>query len=58
LPVLAAAQIARDLRQTAYLAVGISLSAMVTGILLSFFLDIPPSATVTLLLVGTFGILK
>lgn len=58
LPVLSASQIAKNLRQTTYFSIAISLFSVLTGIILSFLLNIPASSAITLLLVAILGVLK
>ena len=58
LPVLSASQVAKNLRQTTYFSIAISLFSILAGIILSFLLNVPPSAMITLLLVAILGVLK
>ena len=56
-PVAAAQQLTRSFRATALLAMGLGLLASVSGLVTSFYVEVPPGPTIVLLALLSFAIL-
>lgn len=55
-PVAAAGQLTRSFAGTALVGVGVGVAASVTGLVLSFYADLPPGPSIVLLALGAFVI--
>jgi len=56
-PVAAAQQVTRSFRTTAILAIVLGLLASLTGLVGSFYVEVPPGPTIVLVALFLFGIL-
>jgi zinc transport system permease protein len=56
-PVAAAQQVSRSFRGTLGLAVIIGLTAAVSGLMVSYYVDVPPGPTIVLLTLAVFAVL-
>lgn len=55
LPVSAASRIAWSMRSTLVLAMGIGLGSVLTGLTISYYVDLPPGGTIVLVAAAMFG---
>jgi zinc transport system permease protein len=56
-PVAAAQQVTRSFRTTMVLAMAVGLVASVAGLVLSYYVDVPPGPSIVLVALGTFVVL-
>lgn len=56
IPAITAIQIAKSFKQTLFLAIIVSIFAVISGIITSFYFDLPPGGTIVLILCGLFAI--
>ena len=56
LPVSAAERVARSMRSTLVLAMGIGLGSAIVGLTISYYVDLPPGGTIVLVAAGAFAV--